>query len=278
MSKAKSNKQVYIFAIIVCVACSVILAGAATLLQPRQAVNVKLDIVKNILVAVGHTAEEVNSATPKQVFDMYAAEFSETLVDAENQGADSTFMKQELITLSYPRQQLDDMGLSDILRIFNSKKELLARRSKKSLEQYDPGYKLIHIWKPSGSIEAYVIPIEGYGLWDIIKGYVALEPNLNTIKGISFYEHKETPGLGARITEDWFKEQFKGKQILEPSGELASVTIVRGVASDQYSGSDLTHHVDGISGATLTCKGINQFLSATLATYEPFFATLRKAG
>ena len=246
------------------------------MLQPRQSVNVRLDIVRNILAAVGHDPAEIAATAPQATFDLYKAEFTELLVDGNNNSADPNYMREELVKLSYPRTQLDDMSISDLLRVFNAKKDILARRSKQSLEAYDPGYKLLHVWQPHGAVEAYVIPIEGYGLWDIIKGYVALEADLNTIKGITFYEHKETPGLGARIVEDRFREQYKGKTILTEQGDLTSVTIVRGVATDQYKEPQLNHYVDGISGATLTCKGVNHFLQATLTAYEPFLATLRK--
>ena len=196
MSQPKSNTQVYLFAVTVCVVCSVVLAGAATLLQPRQAVNLKLDIVKNILVAVGHDAVEIAAATPQANFAMYQAEFNELLVDKDNQAANGEYMKAQLASLKYPQEQLDGMGISDVLRVFNSKKGLLARRQGQSLDEFDPGYKLVHIWQPKGAVEAYVIPIEGYGLWDIIKGYVALEPDLNTIKGISFLRTQRDSGLG----------------------------------------------------------------------------------
>ncbi|MCB9399249.1 MAG: NADH:ubiquinone reductase (Na(+)-transporting) subunit C [Acidobacteria bacterium] len=274
MSKPKSS-QVFIFAFIICLVCSVILAGASTLLQERQKANVRLDIVKNIMQSVGHKPEEFKGKKPNEIFAMYEKEFKDLLFDKNNQVADQHFMIEELVKLGYERHMLENEGPIELMNTFNSKVKLLAKRSNDP-KSYDPGFKLVHIWQPNGTPEAYVIPIEGYGLWDIIKGYMALEPDLNTVKGITFFEHKETPGLGARIEEDWFKQQFIGKKILDDQGHLTSITVVRGKVAEQIQGDEAVHYVDGISGATLTGKGVNQFLRENLASYEPFFKTLRK--
>lgn len=272
MSKRKSAKQVYLFATIVCVTCSIILAGASTLLMPYQKANVKLDVVRNILTVVGHDPDTLASSSAQACFDLYAKEFEGLLVNKDNQKADLDFMRQELGKLGYQAESLAEMDATDLLDLFNARVNLLARRSGQPVEAYNPHYKLIHIWKPEGPVKAYVIPIQGKGLWDVIKGYLALEPDLNTVMGITFYEHKETPGLGSRITEDWFKNQFIGKKILDQKGNLVSVTVSRG----KYLGNDTEHFIDGISGATLTGDGVTRFLHQTLADYESFFKTLRQ--
>ena len=277
MAKHKSTSQVFIFAFIVCVTCSLILAGAATVLKPRQEANAKLDVVQNILITVGHDAQTLRQNTPQHCFDLYEKEFNLLLIDKNNQLAEPAKMRTELNTLGYPEGLIDGLDTTDLLRKFESKKRLLASRKGQPLEEYDPRYKLVHEWQPTGTVEAYVIPIEGYGLWDMIYGYLALDADLNTVKGISFYSHKETPGLGARITEEWFKDQYKGKTILNPQGKLVSVNIVRGKVADLYQGDATKHYVDGISGATLTGKGINDFMAEQLEQYEPFFKIKRKA-
>ncbi len=123
--------------------------------------------------------------------------------------------------------------------------------------------------------DVYVIPISGKGLWSTIYGYFALEQDLNTVKGITFYQHAETPGLGAEIENENFIKNYIGKKILDGQGQLVSVTIVKGLAKDQPA-SKHEHIVDGISGATLTTDGVNNFIKATLAKYEPFFKQQRK--
>lgn len=273
MSKRKSDAQVFLFALIVCVACSVILAGAATFLQPLQKANIKLDILKNILIAVKHQPEHVIRAYgPDECIAQYRENFEMLLVDQSNQKADQEFMRTELAKLGYDEEMLAKQETDDLLSMFMGRLRILAAKAGKSVKEYDPQYKLVHIYKPGGKVKAYVVPIEGLGLWDLIKGYLALEPDLNTVKGITFYEQKETAGLGAEIVEDFFTSQYVGKKILDDQGNLVGVTVARG----KYLGGDPEHHVDGISGATLTGNGINIFMMETLENYESFFNSLRQ--
>ena len=105
---------------------------------------------------------------------------------------------------------------------------------------------------------AVAVPFSGPGLWGPIKGVLALEPDLFTIRGIRFYKHEETPGLGGEIGADWFQKQFRGKQIVSGEGK-PSLSILRpGDAPDGDS-------VDGITGATMTCDRVQAMLDG-LAT------------
>lgn len=271
MSQRKGNVYTFGFAVAVCLACSIVLALAATALKPRQVANARLDIMKNLLVSVGHDYAKLTAMQPEEVFGLYDKEFDEILLDKNNEPAGRDFMVSELVKLGYEEAELQELGTTDLLNRFRSKMGILVRRAGERRTDYDPGYKMLFVHKKDGQPDAYVVPIEGYGLWDIIKGYVALGTDLNTVKGITFYEHKETPGLGARITEDWFKDNYKGKEILNEQGDLVSITIAKGKAEDAGP-----HTVDGISGATLTGDGINQFLERDLETYEPYFKTLRQ--
>ena len=89
--------------------------------------------------------------------------------------------------------------------------------------------------------------------------------------GITFYKHGETPGLGGEIEKDWFKNNFKGKKIYSPDGELVSITVVKGKVADLIAEDEAYHYVDGISGSTLTGNGLNNFLKQDLETYKPYF-------
>jgi Na+-transporting NADH:ubiquinone oxidoreductase subunit C len=128
---------------------------------------------------------------------------------------------------------------------------------------------MIFLHKPDQEVKAYVIPISGNGLWGLMKGYLALEPDLTTIKGVRFVEHVETPGLGAEAEKPWFTNNYIGKKILDEGGKLRPIKVAKGKA-----GAD--DEVDGISGATLTGKGITQFMEKDLQAYEPFFQILRR--
>ena len=116
------------------------------------------------------------------------------------------------------------------------------------------------------------MPVSGKGLWSTIYGYLALQTDLSTISGITFYKHGETPGLGGEIEKEWFTNNFKGKKIRDDNGVLTSVKVVKGkvIAGNPKE----IHEVDGISGATLTGRGVANFLKVELKKYEPFFAKI----
>ncbi len=129
----------------------------------------------------------------------------------------------------------------------------------------------------SEEYKGYAIPISGYGLWGMMYGYLALENDLNTVKGITFYKHKETPGLGGEIEAEWFQKNFVGKKICDSNGALKSIRVVKGAVADVIPNqSEQAHCVDGISGATMTSDGVTATLRDDLARYEPHFQKLRK--
>ena len=111
----------------------------------------------------------------------------------------------------------------------------------------------------SGSV---VIPVYGAGLWGPIWGYIALEADMNTVKGIVMDHSGETPGLGAEITTDKVQSSFVGKTIFEGS-EFVSVTMRKGGATNN-------HEVDAISGGTKTCDGVNAMIRTSVEGYLPY--------
>ena len=117
----------------------------------------------------------------------------------------------------------------------------------------------------SDQISAYILPTYGNGLWNNIWGYIALEQDLKTIKGVSFDHVGETPGLGARITDKEIQSRYEGTQIYD-GGQLVSVTMVKGEGNTGLN----EHQVDGMSGATLTADGINIMLMLYFERYEPY--------
>lgn len=134
----------------------------------------------------------------------------------------------------------------------------------------------VYIREESGEPVAYAFPISGKGLWSTLYGYLALEADGDTVKGITFYKHGETPGLGAEIEKPWFQKNFIGKKTLAEDGSLASVSVVKGKVSDSIPTDRQKHYVDGISGATVTSRGVTNLLRAGLEQYRPFFAALNQ--
>ncbi len=128
----------------------------------------------------------------------------------------------------------------------------------------------IYVDRREGVIQGYAIPISGKGLWSTLYGYFAVEPDGITAKGITFYAHKETPGLGGEVDKSWFKDNFIGKRFVNENGELVGIKVVKGKADPNNK-----YEVDGISGATITSKGVETFLASDLKKYETFFKNIR---
>lgn len=129
-------------------------------------------------------------------------------------------------------------------------------------------------WSEEGRVTRYAIPVSGAGLWGPIYGYLALNRDLDTIIGVTFFRHAETPGLGAEIETDAFTKPFAGQKVFE-NGALRSVEVVKGRVAERYPSGAPCVAVDGISGATITGRGISIFMTDDLESYDKIFRTLR---
>ena len=143
-----------------------------------------------------------------------------------------------------------------------------------SIELSNSDNYTIYQSRENDKVTGYAIPIAGKGLWGTMYGYFAIEPDAETVKGITFYRHKETPGLGAEVDKEWFQSNFIGKKLIDANGSLVSVEVVKGYVSSTDPKS--MHKVDGISGATITGKGLTTFLKNDLQKYEPYLSKVRK--
>lgn len=117
----------------------------------------------------------------------------------------------------------------------------------------------------------YILPLSGKGLWGGIGGYLALDEDKNTIYGVNFNHESETPGLGAKIVEMPFREQFEGKHIRNAAGEVVSVAVLK--AGKHAEGQE---QVDAISGATITSSGVSTMLEVNLGEYAEFLNELNE--
>ena len=127
----------------------------------------------------------------------------------------------------------------------------------------------LFIYNGPGGEEYYIVPLRGFGLWGAIWGYVALENDLNTVKGVAFDHESETPGLGAEIKTDWFQQQFVGKKIFD-GDQFVGVIVKKGKIDDP------SHEVKSISGATMTSNGLTKMIQDGLKVYLPYFEKLKK--
>lgn len=248
----QTNLYTYVFITIISALAALILSFASQSLKEKQQFNFETDMKKNILIAVGVMKEN-------RCFDSRQKAF------VDNCDVLCCYKKniESFIVDSQGKVKKD--------------KDLVPERvlpEKEKEKPQDQRNYPVFAMKMGDKITAYSIPIIGKGLWGTIYGYIALADDLNTIKGITFYKHAETPGLGAEIETGWFTRGFKNKKILNDKGELVSIKIIKGKVNP--ASPTITHEVDGISGATLTGKGVTRLLQESLALYEPYFKTLRK--
>lgn len=237
----QSNTYVILFAIGLTIVLGGLLSLTSVGLKPLQDKQVELDTKKKILGAViDISAYE----TPEEILKLYDERVESVLVDING---------NEVQNAPVPAEKVD-----------------IGKNHK--LPKDKRNYPVFKYKNEAGQVEAYIMPMFGAGLWDWISAYIALEDDMNTIKGIAFDHKSETPGLGARITEEAVIERFKGKTIYE-AGELVSVVMVKGEGNTGLT----DHEVDGLSGATMTAKGVNQMLEHYLSCYQAYFEKNKNA-
>ncbi len=227
--------KTYVVALGLAVFCSLLVAGAAIGLRPMQEANKVIDRKKNILVVAGlHDAETPVEKAFEQVVvrivDIETGEFvSEDKIDP------ATFDQ---------RAAAKDPALSVAIP---APKDLagIGRREK---------YSLVYLVKKDGQLDQVILPIVGKGLWSTMYGFLAVGDDLNTVRGITFYEHAETPGLGGEIDNPLWKAKWPGKKLYDEQGTF-KLEVVKGAAATSGAGAE--HQVDGISGATLTAYGVS---------------------
>lgn len=138
----------------------------------------------------------------------------------------------------------------------------------KFLSSYGSAIKAgeLHVFVAQANGEAkYVLPVTGRGLWGGLWGYIALNADKKTVYGTYFYHESETAGLGARIGERWFQEQFNGKPVFsEGNTETVELKVVKAGASKAET------EVDGVTGATLTSVGVSDMVQDGLSVYLSF--------
>ncbi len=139
-----------------------------------------------------------------------------------------------------------------------------------------PDQRLVYEVLQGEQIALFVLPVEGKGLWSTLYGFVALAPDLNTIEGITFYEHGETPGLGGEVDNPRWKDGWKGRKAFDAAGQ-PTIRVIKGKAGDAASDP---HRVDGLSGATLTCNGVTHLVQFWLGDegYGPYLDRQREGG
>ena len=249
--QTESNKQTLIVATCLCLVCSVMVSTAAVVLRPAQQIQKTLDIQKNILKVAG-------------IYD-------KTLK------VDSQFKVVEPVLIELTGKRITDPSEEGInLKTYDPRKA--AKKEHDSVEVNPPGslpqiarreiYTIAYeIRKEDGNLDQVILPIYGKGLWSTLYGFIAVDANGQTIRGITFYEHGETPGLGGEVDNPVWKAVWTGKSAFAASDIAAAsfdhlptptVKVAKGEVTANTPQAEFK--VDGLSGATITSNGVTSFV------------------
>jgi len=255
-------KNILIVALSVCLVCSIIVSGAAVALKPAQAANKALDRKENILRAAGMLPDGA-------------------IVDAQGRSVDELFSHFEVHAVELSTGEFTDAVDPATYEPLKAAKDPKSSRplsdeediaTLKRLERYSVVY-LIH---GESGIDRIVLPVRGYGLWGTLYGYLALDGDGETIRGLAFYENKETPGLGGEVTNPNWRALWPGVDAFDDDG-MPAVQLVKTRSPEGSVAA--SHEVDALSGATLTTRGVQNLIRFWTGEhgFGPFLKSLKEA-
>ncbi len=235
-------------AFIICLVCAVLVSTTAVMFKERQAHNREIEKKRNILQIAnlfdpGRPVEEQFKKVQVRVVDLELGRFAAADYPAALAGGEQT-------RYNIPPDK-DSAGIKT-----------------------RPRYMEVYLVSDQGRLQQIVLPVYGKGLWSTMYGFIALGPDLSTVTGFGFYEHGETPGLGGEIDNPAWRAKWPGKMVYDQSGNVR-ITVIKGAVD---SGSpDARHRIDGISGATLTARGVGNLLTYWMGEngYSMFLQTMR---
>ena len=249
-SNNESVQKTITVALVLCLVCAVFVSSAAVILRPAQAVNEKANMQMNILQAAGlydplQSIQKQFQIVTTRLVNLETGEFVEGM-DAERYNQ---------------RKASKDPSMNRVLSV---EADIASIKRQAKIAK-------IYLIENGDQIEKIILPIHGYGLWSTLYGFMALEGDGNTVAGLGFYEHAETPGLGGEVDNPNWKGQWTGKQVY--NGDAVALRLVKGGAdrSDSYG-------VDALSGATLTSRGVDNLLKFWMsdAGFKPFLDNLKQ--
>lgn len=255
-------RKTLIVAVSLSIVFSVVVSGSAVMLRPLQEKNKALSTRANMIAAAGVLPSSASNDKVSEAFEKFEVLLVEMgtgeLVEPEAVNAESAEAYDQ-------RSASRDPSMSRSLQEDPAGINRMAN------------YRKVYILREGDEISKIVLPIHGYGLWSTMYGFLALKGDANTVEGVRFYEHAETPGLGGEIENPEWTAKWKGKKIYE-DGEWTdpAFALVKGGVDENTEGKE--HKVDALSGATLTSRGVGNTVNFWLGDrgYGPFLKKVRQ--
>ncbi len=253
------HKTSYIifFATAICIVCAIVVSSSAVALKERQDANALLDKQQNVLLAAG--LAEPGEKPPAEVVAERFKSIQAVVVDLQSgdlaEDVDAQTFDQQKMKKDPQHSRMAPANSAGISRLPN--RALVYQK-----------------FDTDGKLELLILPIEGKGLWSTLYGFLAIDSDLNTIRGITFYEHKETPGLGGEVDNPKWKALWPGRKAYGEDG-TPQIKVIKGRAGNPESDP---YRVDGLSGATLTARGVSHLVRFWLGEngFGPYIEKLRR--
>ncbi len=261
MANNDTIKKTLTVTLVLSLVCSVLVSAAAVFLKPRQEENKLLDVQGNILAIAG-LVKDPRTMTRDEILAKFK-EVKPMLVDLKT---GDYYKGSDLNAATYDeRAASKDPSLSETLKGGTDLAQIKRREN----------VAKIYLVEDAGTTKTVILPIRGYGLWSTLYGYIALDHDLTTVVGLGFYEHAETPGLGGEVDNPMWKKQWQGKEIHDTNGKL-DIAVIKGTVDP--SSPKAKHQIDGLSGATLTTRGVDNLVNFWLGKdgFGPFLDNLKK--
>ncbi|MCG8459800.1 MAG: Na(+)-translocating NADH-quinone reductase subunit C [Holophagales bacterium] len=254
-----SVRYVVLFSLAVCGVCAVFVSSLAVALAERQDVNRLLDKKKNVLMAAG-LLKPGETISPEEVEGRFAS-FEPVVIDLET-GEELTDVDPS--TFDQQRAKKDPSQSS------------VAPPNNAGVQRVPDRALVYKAFAEDGSLEMLIVPVEGYGLWSTLLGFLALDNDLQTVEGLAYYDHKETPGLGGEVDNPNWRAVWKGRQVFGANGEVA-IEVIKGAAGPVEQDP---HSIDGLAGATITARGVTNMMHFWLGEqgFGPYLEGLRSGG
>ena len=253
LNNKDSLKNTFSVAISLCLVCAMLVSAAAVGLKSMQDANALEDRQLNILKVCGFEQSDMDAAGG--VGELFADRFESQIIDLET-GEVATEACQEAVKAA-GKQIADIKKEYDPLWCSKSKKPSVADRLSKKMDvagiKYREKYSQVFTLQTDGKIELYVFPVRGYGLWSMMQGYLAVYPDLKTVRGLTFYAQAETPGLGGEVENPIWKAKWDKKKLFDDDGN-----VVLTVSKGDQANNEIA--VDALSGATITSNGVSSLL------------------
>lgn len=293
-----SNSRTILFMVVLSFICALILSILASALAQPKEIAKDLDRSKQMMIAAKILNHEGNFLIRNDEGRYVPAKYSKDGVLVP--GTENDFATNNQLLEVYKLRLIpiltDNKGNLKTFSEANINEEEYLSNYRKSGYYLQP-LKLLYKITANPSREAkmegdkegidgYVIPVNGFGLWDAIYGYLAISTDGNTIIGTTWYDQKETPGLGANIADAPWQNLFPGKMIFQPSPDGKTdfktaplgITVVKGKVSEVLGESPKAKSaVDGMAGATLTGNGVTDAYKNVLNAYRPFLLKLQES-